>query len=392
MNLAYFDCFSGAAGDMVVASLIDAGAEVSRLRSELSKLGLTGYALDAQRVTKQGFAATHFAVTLEPTTSQPHRHLRPILQILEQAAISPHVRGQAAKVFERLAEAEAKVHGTTQDRVHFHEVGAVDAIIDVVGTMIALEMLGVERVVCSAIPVGSGTVTCSHGVMPVPAPATAELLKGVPIAGCDEPGELTTPTGAALLTTLASEWGSMPAMCVRTIGYGAGTRDGKTRPNVMRVLIGESGASGNVDEIAVLETQIDDATPEIIGHCVERLLKEGARDVFTVPIQMKKSRPGVLLTVLCEPSIVSGMERILFVETTTFGIRRHTATRSMLQRRHDIVTTIYGDIRVKIGEGFGVTTVSPEYDDCRFAAEKCGVAVRTIMDSARTAWRPKNSS
>ncbi len=387
MNIAYFDCFSGAGGDMIVAALIDAGADAAALKKGLSALKVGGYDLSIEKVTKQGIAATRFHVQLEPNAKQLHRHLRHILDILNSSGLTEGVRDKTSRIFTRLAEAEAAVHGTTVEKVHFHEVGAVDAIIDVVGAVLALEMLRVDRVLCSPIPTGSGTVACDHGVLPIPAPATAQLLRGVPLAACHEVGELTTPTAAAVLTTIASGFGPIPAMTLTGMGYGAGTRDGRTRPNVLRVLLGQSIESGgDIDQIAVLETNLDDATPELIGYCTERLLTEGALDVFTMPIQMKKQRPGVMLTVLCEFGKAAAMEGILFAETTTFGIRRRTVERTKLRRRFEMVATRFGEIRMKIGEREGVVTISPEFEDCRAAAMKHGVALREVIAEANAAW------
>jgi len=387
MNIAYFDCFSGAGGDMIVAALIDAGADADALRKGLSALKIGGYDLSIERVTKQGLAATRFDVQLDADSPQPHRHLRHVLEILKSSALSEGVRAKACRVFQRLAEAEAAVHGTTVEKVHFHEVGAVDAIVDVVGAVLALEILHVDRVVCSPIPTGSGTVTCDHGVLPIPAPATARLLHGVPLAACDEVGELTTPTAAAVLTTLSSAFGPIPQMTLTAVGYGAGTRDGRTRPNVLRIFIGEGlEEHGDVDQIVMLETNLDDASPEVIGYCMERLLGEGALDVYSVPIQMKKQRPGVVLTVLCEVGKVSAMEGILFAETPTFGIRRRTVERTKLHRRFETVTTAFGDIRMKVGEREGVVTASPEFEDCKAAALKHGVALREVIAATNAAW------
>ncbi|HNQ22252.1 MAG TPA: nickel pincer cofactor biosynthesis protein LarC [Phycisphaerae bacterium] len=386
MRIAYFDCFSGAAGDMIVAALLDAGADVERLRAGLASLGLHGYALSIERVTRKGLAATRFDVRLDADHHQPHRHLSDILHLLERAPLPTTVRARATDVFQRLAQAEAAVHGTTPDHVHFHEVGAVDAILDVVGAVWALELLGVERVVCSPLPTGSGTVHCAHGVFPVPAPATAELLKGVPLAACDEPGELTTPTGAAVLTTLAEQFGPVPPMQLAAVGYGAGAREGGMLPNVLRVLIGEPHAVGEVDEITVLETNLDDSSPQWVAHCLERTLAEGALDAYALPIQMKKSRPGLLLTVLCRPEDAAKFEALLFAETTTFGIRRHQSRRTKLARREESVTTPYGVIRVKVATREGVETAHPEFDDCLAAARTQGVSVRLVMSAVQLAW------
>lgn len=389
MTIAYFDCFSGAGGDMIVAALLDAGANADELRARLAPFHeptAHGFALHIEKIKKQGFAATRFRVDLNSEVKQPHRHLKHVVEIISAASLPALVAEQAISIFTRLAEAEAKVHGSTIEKVHFHEVGAIDAIIDVVGAVTALDMLGVKRVICSAIPVGSGTIKCDHGIMPVPAPATAELLRGVPIASCDEVSELTTPTAAAILTTLADSYGPIPAMNIRSVGYGAGTRDGITRPNVLRVLIGDAGESTNdfeTDQVAVLETNLDDATPQAIGFCSERLLAAGAWDVFSVPIQMKKHRPGVMLTVLCALNDVATMERIIFSETPTLGIRRRIENRAKLARRIETVQTKFGPIRVKIGEANDVRTVAPEYEDCKAAAMQHNVSLQTVMESAR---------
>ena len=386
MKIAYFDCFNGAAGDMIVAALVDAGADAEKLRTGLTGLGLAGYTLDLAPTRKQGFAATRFEVQLDAQAKQPHRHLADILGLLRQADLPTGVRDRAAEVFTRLGHAEAKVHGTGIELVHFHEVGAVDALLDIVGAVLALELLGIERVYCSPIPVGSGTVKCAHGTLPVPAPATAELLAGVPLASTDEEGELTTPTGAALLTTLAAEFGPLPAMRLRAVGCGAGRREGKTRPNLLRVLIGETEAEGDADEITVLETNLDDASPEVVGHCLEQLITEGALDAYAVPIHMKKSRVGVVLTVLCDPADAGKLEHLLFAETTTFGIRRQRVSRVKLRRRFESVDTPYGPIRMKVGTRAGVAKAAPEFEDCRAAAQAQGVAVQEVMLAAQLAW------
>ncbi len=428
MRIAYFDCFSGAAGDMILAAMISAGLDPERLRADLARLKLGGFELDIQEFRKQGFAAV--AVEVRTSGDQGHRHLRHITGIIDAADLPDAVKDTSTRIFTRLAEAEAKVHGTSIEKVHFHEVGAVDSIVDVVGAAIGIHWLATDglesstaadsarssdtltpalslegrgsrgtasgdsgrcRVVCSSIPTGSGTITCQHGVLPVPAPATAELLRGVPLAACDEVGELTTPTGAAILTTLADSFGPVPAMRIARIGYGAGTRDGKKRPNLLRLLVGESADKGaELDEIVVLETQLDDATGQQIGHARERLVWAGAVDVFTTPIQMKKGRPGVLVTVLCPPEAAAACEDVLFRETPTFGVRRHFCDRSKLRRRTEMVGTRFGEIRVKLGmRGDQVLQVSPEYDDCAAAAVRHGAALREVMDAARVAWNTR---
>jgi uncharacterized protein (TIGR00299 family) protein len=377
---------------MIVASLLDAGADSDAVREGLAKLNLDGYSLCIEPMTKQGFAATRFQVRLGDPARQPARGLQDIVALLEASSLPAAVTDKATRIFERLAQAEAKVHGTTVEKVHFHEVGAVDAILDIVGAVLALESLGVQRVVCSPVPVGCGTVICDHGVLPVPAPATAELLRGVATAPSDEVGELTTPTAAAVLTTLASDFGPMPSMTISSIGYGAGAREGAKLPNLLRVLVGRVSGDGEVDEISMLETNLDDASPELVAHCMERALDAGALDAYALPIHMKKSRSGVVLTVLCRPEHVPAMERLLFTETPTFGVRRHTVTRAKMRRRHETVNTPYGDVRIKVGEHEGIVTASPEYEDCRAAAVKHGIALREVIAAANAAWSAKSST
>ena len=393
MKIAYFDCFSGAAGDMIVASLIDAGADKAKLTDSLRSLKVTGFDLAAEKIQKQGLAATRFSVALS-AADQPHRHLRHVLEIINGSGISNDAKEKSARIFTRLAQAEATVHQTTIEKVHFHEVGAVDAIVDVVGAMLALELLGIERICCSPIPVGSGTTPCQHGIIPVPAPATVELLKGVPIAPCDEPGELITPTGAAILTTLAEGFGPLPAMTISSIGYGAGTREGKTRPNVLRVFVGDSDESAQqgLERIVLLETNVDDATPQMIAHCAQRLLDAGASDVWTQPIQMKKQRSGLLLSVLCPVAKIGLLEEIIFTETPTLGIRRHYLERKVLARHVEEVATQFGTIRMKVRVFKGTRSATPEFDDCQAAAAKYGVPLQKIMDEASAAWNASGSA
>lgn len=395
MNLAYFDCFSGAGGDMIVASLLDAGADGDALKEAIQSLGLSGYTLSIERVRKPasgGLAATRFDVELDRDQDQPHRHLAHIVKIIEGSALSASVRQKCVSIFRKLAEAEAKVHGTTIEQVHFHEVGAVDAIIDVVGAVYALELLSVDEVICSPIPTGSGTVDCAHGTMPVPAPATAELLVGVPLMPCEETGELITPTGAAVLTTLSRRFGSLPQMTLRSTGYGAGTREGKTRPNLLRVLIGEVAEEGEGDTVVVLETNLDDTSPEIVGHCMERLMGAGALDAFSMPIQMKKSRPGVLLTVLCEPETENVMRGIVFAETSTLGIRRRVTERVKLVRHIETVVTRFGTIHMKVAMRDGAATASPEYEDCKSASKQHQIPLQTVMAEAQHIWRTRSET
>lgn len=403
MRCGYFDCFCGAAGDMILAAMIDAGLPAAFLRDVVERLRLPGVAVEAERVRTHGLAATRVRVVTPPADaggSPPsHRHLPEILRAIAQAGLSSPVAERAASVFRRLAEAEAAVHGIAVERIHFHEVGAADAIVDVVGACAGAAELGLERIVCSPIPPGSGTVTCEHGVLPVPAPATAHLLKGVPLAACDEPGELVTPTGAAILTTLADAYGPLPALRIASVGMGAGTRPGTTRPNVMRLLIGQiepqahqtdppdAQSSLEQDHVVVLEAHVDDAAGQTLAFACERLLTAGALDAFVVPIIMKKGRPGQLLTVLARPQDAGVLERVVLAQTTTFGVRRHACNRTKLARRHETVATAFGPIRVKIGlSGNEFVRAWPEYDDCAAAAQRSGATLHEVQQAALAAW------
>ncbi len=395
MRIAYFDCFSGASGDMILGACLDAGLALETLHKKLAGLKVSGYRLSADKIRKQGFAATQFDVALNFSEDQPHRHLHHIQKILDESDLSTTVRERALAIFTRLAEAEAQAHGTTIEKVHFHEVGAVDAIVDIVGACIALDELGVERVTASAIPTGSGTVKCEHGVMPVPAPATAALLQGVPLADCDEVGELTTPTGAAILTTLATRFGPMPGMTIQATGIGAGRRDGRNRPNILRLLIGEANEAvdpSEQDTMLVLEANLDDLSPEIIGYVQDRLFHAGAVDVFTVPIFMKKNRPATLISVIAPPERREAIEDLLFLETTTFGVRSTTVSRRKLARSHEEVDTGAGTVRIKVGRrGDRIVTAAPEYEDCRRVAEATGRPLRAVMNEAMNAWNARPS-
>jgi pyridinium-3,5-bisthiocarboxylic acid mononucleotide nickel chelatase len=396
MKLAYFDCFCGAAGDMIVGACLDAGADESFLREELAKLQLSEVDLHIEKVTKNGISATSFHPRIdEHAQSHKHRHLPHIVELIQKARLSETVTSRAIQIFERLAQAEAKIHNTTPYKIHFHEVGAADAIMDIVGACVVLESLGVDKFYCSSFAVGSGTVKCAHGVLPVPAPATAELIRGIPLRPSEATGELLTPTGAAILTTLAEEFGPLPAMTIEQIGYGAGQRDLQTMPNVLRLLVGQSepGLSGTItDDIIVLEANLDDATAELIGHVTEQLLLGGALDVFCTSIAMKKNRPGTQISVLTRPQEVANLETILLTESTTFGVRRHACLRSTLRREHQTVNTKYGPIRVKIGYlDNKAVTVSPEYDDCARAVQNYKVPLKKVFSAAQTAYNTLKS-
>ncbi len=397
MKIAYIDCFSGVAGDMLLAALLDAGVPLELFQQTVARLNVPEVSLSAEKVKKQGIAATHVRVHLDPAAPKKHRHLHHIIKIIDAADQPTGVAENAKRIFARLAEAEALVHATTVEKVHFHEVGAADAIVDIVCAAAGFAYLRIDKVVCSPIPTGSGTVTCDHGVMPVPAPATAQLLRNVPIASCDETGELATPTGVAIVTTLATSFGSLPALTLGAIGVGAGTRDGKTRPNIVRILIGNESAETphaglEHDEVTILEAQLDDCTGQSLAFAAERLLEAGALDAYITPIIMKKGRPGQLLTVLCGGSDATRLEWLILQQTTTFGVRRSTAQRVKLIRTHETVGTGFGPIRVKIGRvGDQRVQAWPEYEDCAAAAKAGGVALNEVQQEALRALAAKTN-
>ena len=392
MRIAYFDCFSGVSGDMTLGALLACGADETELRERLGALNVPGYELHIRRVTRQGITATDVDVHLIEAEQGHGRHLSDIAAILESSALPPGVRQKALAIFTRLADAEAKIHGTTREQIHFHEVGAVDAIVDIVSSCLLLDMLGVERVVTSSIPCGHGTIKCQHGIMPVPAPATMELLQGFPVHSVDIKGELVTPTGAALLTTLSDPTtaGKMPAMRVLTSGFGAGKKQFKPdMPNLLRVILGETeeaaiGEDKTPQTVAVLETNLDDQNPEGFDLLMERAFAAGALDVFFTPIQMKKNRPATLLTVLCPPDKADALAALLFRETGTFGIRAREQRRYTLTRSWRTVATEFGDIRLKAGTWLGEeVTVAPEYEDCKRAALAHDVPLRRVYEAAQ---------
>jgi uncharacterized protein (TIGR00299 family) protein len=385
MRLAYFDCPSGASGDMILAALVDAGAPFEALSRELAGLGVDGYRLERREVIKAGFRATKVDVALGHHDAG-HRGLREILDILERSRLAPAVRDMASRVFQRLAEAEARVHGTTPERVHFHDVGAVDAIVDVTGACIGLHLLGVDAVHVGALPVGGGFVQGPHGRMPVPGPATAELLKGFPTLDTGVRRELVTPTGAAILTTLAAGAGAMPAMRVTAVGYGAGTMDLET-PNVLRLFVGEAPVAtvtAPAETIVQVETTVDDMSPQLYEPLLERLLEAGALDVWLTPVIMKRSRPGVVLTALCEPGRVADLSRLLFEESSTIGVRWTAYQRSRLEREMVRLDTAYGPVTFKVSRLEGrVVTVTPEFEEVRRIARDRGLPVREVLEQAR---------
>jgi uncharacterized protein (TIGR00299 family) protein len=381
MKTAFFDCFSGISGDMIVGSLIDAGLELAELKNALSTLPLADYEIYADRVGKNGISATRFRV--ESSEKKAHRNLTLIAEMLDASGLEERVKVRASSIFRSLASAEAKVHGIKIEDVYFHEIGAVDSIIDIVGAVAGLELLGIEAVYASPINVGEGFADTGHGTLPVPAPATMELLTGVPVYSSGVRAELATPTGAAVITHVAKRFGSLPVMKVHQTGYGAGSRDLPV-PNVLRVLIGEIEQGASHERIAVLETNIDDMNPEFYPHIAERLFEAGALDVYTTPVTMKKSRPGVQLTVLSLPGSEQTLLGVIFGETTTAGVRIRIQERAMLERRIQIIQTAFGPVSVKVLEqGGNVFTVAPEYEECKAVAARRGIPLKQVYDEAK---------
>ena len=394
MKIAYFDCFAGISGDMTLGALIGAGADPERLREGLAGLGVGGYRIEVGKRMTGPIEATDVRVILDDAHHHHHRRLKDIRKMIRGAKLSDRVKLTAERIFLRLAEAEGKVHGSSPEEVHFHEVGAVDAIVDIVGTALCLEMLGWPKVVASPMPTFHGYAKGSHGVFPLPAPATAEILRGIPWRKLDIEGELVTPTGAAIIREIAAGFGPLPAMTVESIGYGAGKSDFGI-PNALRVMIGEEAAVSvsPAESVTVIETNIDDLNPQFYETAMERLFAAGALDVFLTPIQMRKNRPGTLLSVICDPGLAEAIAAVILAETSTFGVRISRCERLCLDRRWEEVVTEFGIIRIKIGERDGrVITASPEYEDCKRAAIEHGAPIRRVHETAFTVYRAGKGS
>ena len=441
MRIAYLECFSGISGDMFLGALVDAGVPARVLEETVAALGV-GARLEISRVMRSGISATKVDVWVngekdlpreeywerreqhdhqhshghhehshddphehesEPASSQlprkhshSHKHergLTEIREIISAAAISSPAKNTAIAIFEALGAAEAKIHNISIESVHFHEVGAVDALVDIVCAAVGAEALGVDEIICSPLNVGGGMVKCAHGTFPVPAPATVELLKDAPVYSSGLQAELLTPTGAAIVKTLARRFTSFPKMTIKKSGYGAGSRDFPGHPNVVRLVSGETAAVASLAEktatetITVLEANLDDLNPQVFGYVMDKLLEEGALDVFGMPVQMKKSRPGTLLTVLCKPDDAGKLTQLIFTETTTLGVRRREEMRQTLARRWENVQTQWGDVRIKIASMNGsVTNFAPEYEDCRRIAAEHHVPLKTVMGGAVEAY------
>ncbi len=382
MKIAYFDCFSGISGDMILGALIDAGLNLKELDLELSKLNISGFKLKAEKTEKLGISGTKFIVE----TSEQHmeRHLKDIIKIVDQSDLSTDVKGLSKKIFKELAIVEAKIHNKSIEEIHFHEVGGLDSIVDVIGSLIGIKKLGIEAVYSSKIHVGTGFVECEHGTIPVPAPATLELLKGMPIYSKSIEAELVTPTGACILKTLSKSFGVMPEMKVRKIGYGAGSRDLEI-PNLLRVYIGQTNPGEyEEDEVILIETNLDDMNPELFDYTCEMLLKQGVLDVFMTPIFMKKTRPATMLSVLLTADKLEEVLSIIFTETTTLGVRIQRLERKKLVREVISVRTKFGEIKVKVSRiGKQIKNIAPEYEDCKEIASRQQIPLKNVYDEAR---------
>lgn len=393
-RIAYLDGSSGISGDMFLAALLDAGVAEERLRAELRKIPLGDYEFKTSRVMRSGLAAHRVEILV--AAKQPERHLHHIEKLLEQSALAATIKEKALAVFHRLAEVEGKLHGKPPESVHFHEVGAVDAILDIAGTCAGLELLGISELLCSPLNVGSGRVEAAHGTLPVPAPATAELLKGIPVYSTGVEGELVTPTGAALVRTLATGFGSMPPLKTERIGYGAGTHDFHDHPNIARLFVGEKLQAATTrqpvagDTVSVIQTNVDDMNPQLYGYFAERAFAAGALDVTCTSVQMKKNRPGLEITMLCAPERTQDLTQLLFNETTTLGVRISEARRETLNREVVNVETPHGTVRVKVARREGrALNVAPEYADCQRLAREKSVPLKEVLLAAQAAYRQR---
>lgn len=393
MKIAYFDLIGGASGDMILGALLDAGLPLDTLRSELDALHLAGWSLETERVTRSGLSATRAIVRTEEAA--PARTFPEIAALLAQSKLSPVVRAASENILRRIAAVEARIHNVPLDETHLHELGGLDTIIDIVGAVTGLQRLGIERVYCSPFPLARGLTETQHGVFPLPAPATVALIrdKNAPIAGSGGNSETVTPTGAAILTTLAESFGELPPMTLQGVGYGAGARESESRPNLLRVFLGETAAEQGdirVETVTVLETNVDDMNPQFYDHVIARLFERGALDVTLSPIQMKKNRPGALLRVVCRAETAAELRKILFEETTTLGIREQSVMRYALPREVVSVQTRFGILRAKVARRPDQSiTIAPEYDDCVRAADQFHIPLRQVWEEVVARAREK---
>jgi len=381
MRVAYFNCFSGISGDMVLAALVDLGWSVKELERELDKLDLSGYQVEAKKVAKKGITSTQIEIRIEEDKKE--RKLKDILSILDESKLEKKIKERSRAIFIRLASVEAKIHGKSPQKIHFHELGGLDTIIDVVGAVAGMKYLGIEKMYSSSLPLGKGFVKCSHGTLPVPAPATLELLKGVPVYGSNIEAELVTPTGAAIISTLAENFGQMPPMKIDNIGYGAGQRD-LPIPNLLRVSLGVLKNVYEEDVVSLIQTNIDDMNPEFYEHIIDRLFDEGALDVFLTSIQMKRTRPATMLSVITDEEKIERMLEVIFDETTTLGVRISKIKRRKLNRESRKVVTKYGKIEVKIGKVDGIVkNISPSYEECQKIATHLNIPLKKVYQEAK---------
>lgn len=384
MKTAYLDCIAGASGDMLLGALIDVGLDVEWLRAELGKLPIEGWQLNVSKVDKNGFAATKVDVVVG---AQPHSRPLPVIEkVVMDSGVSESVKRRAIEVMRLIAVEEAAIHGMPLEEVHLHEVSGEDAIIDIVGTLLGVEKLGLERIICSPLPLGRGFIDGAHGAIPLPAPAAVAILKGLPVTGSEIEAELVTPTGAALVKHLAVSFGGLPTMTLQSVGYGAGTWNLKI-PNLLRLFVGESDdAAVEAEFVSLLESNIDNENPEHFQHVMELLFNAGALDVWLVPAQMKKNRPAVVLSVLCRPGVVATLTTLMFRHTPTLGVRQSELRRATLQRRMMEVETTFGRVRVKIADlGGGKKKIAPEYEDCAACARASGASIDDVSFAARAA-------
>jgi pyridinium-3,5-bisthiocarboxylic acid mononucleotide nickel chelatase len=385
MKTLYFDCFAGASGDMILGAMVAAGMDPNVLREQLSLLEIDGFKVEFETVVRSGLSATYARV--ETAHEHKDRHLSDIQKIIDGSGVSGGVKNRSLRIFTRLAEAEARVHNESIEQVHFHEVGALDAIVDVVGAAICFDAMKIQRFVCSPLHVGSGMIQMAHGQFPVPPPAVTELLRGVPFYSTEIKGELLTPTGAAIITTLCKEYGAIPQMRADSTGYGAGKREYENFPNVLRVLVGETDIQSTSDErLWMIETNLDDLSPQILGHVMDRAFELGALDCYFTPVHMKKNRPGVLLSVICGQNEKELIMKLLFTETTTLGVRSYEVDRRALNRSLVRVETQYGPIDVKVAHLNGlIVNEMPEFEQCRQAAKNADVPLKIVEEAARLA-------
>lgn len=385
--IAYFDCFSGISGDMTLGAFFDLGVPVEWLKDRLETLPLTGFEVLVETVSRNGIQAKSVEVRVKDDTTS--RHYEDITSIIEKSPLSPEVKQRSLDIFERIADAEALIHGCPREKVHFHEVGGIDALVDIVGTALCVDYLEIDSVIASPIPVGRGFVTCQHGILPVPAPATLAILKGVPIYGTKIPHELVTPTGAAIIATLAESFEEMPDMIIEKIGYGAGKRELESQPNLLRIILGTKITNSEkrigeyqTDQIVILETCIDDMNPEVFGFMMERLFEKGALDVYWIPIFMKKNRPATMVQVLCPEDCREVLMACILSESSSLGVRYYHAKRRMLGRERIMVKTVYGEIAVKrIAELDGSLRIVPEYEICKKIALEKNLPIRVVYDT-----------